>query len=260
MTEDTLATPSPPTPYVQNKPKKKTKFWKKNKVIVYLSLIRLFSALPEAGVIESALFYLRQKLHFTDCQNGWLFCFVGIALMFSQIVLLPFLKRYLSNNGFLLIGLLCNALHMIGYAIAPNAKFMYFNEILAGLALLGTTALLSILSESIPRTQQGFALGALGSVSSLCSAVGPLMFTRLYTYFLREYNFPEFPFYLGSAMVFWAIIFVYFLPGGYSCFKKKKLTRTLVQKVPGSNVSNTTYTASSPPSPPAPPPPYTPYS
>ena len=59
--------------------------------MLVLAVISFGSSLPESGVIEAAINYLRDVLHFSDIDNCWIFVTVGIVSIIVQV-------NYINTN------------------------------------------------------------------------------------------------------------------------------------------------------------------
>ena len=75
--------------------------------------------------------------------------------------------------------------------------------------MIASPAIQSIVSRSLGPSQQGMGLGVLASVSGICAALGPLLFSALYSYCRHPpLSFPELPFYIGAGLVSVGIVVV----------------------------------------------------
>ena len=69
--------------------------------------------------------------------------------------------------------------------------------------MIASPAIQSIVSRSLGPSQQGMGLGVLASVSGICAALGPLLFSALYSYCRHPpLSFPELPFYIEAGFRF----------------------------------------------------------
>ena len=174
----------------------------KSPLVGLLAAISFCSSLPESGLVESALFYVQDKLHFTGIDNAWLFATTGFCGLVVQTLLLRWLLSVGDEKWIILLGLSANGIHMMGYAVSWKKWCMYVVEALAALSMIASPAIQSILSHSLKPSEQGAGLGLLASVTGLCSALGPLLFSALYSYCRRPpLSLPELPFYCGTGMV-----------------------------------------------------------
>ena len=177
-------------------------FLKDHRLVGLLATIQLVTALPESGLVETALFNVEDHLAFTKIDNSWLFFTTGACGLVVQTVLLQALLKLGDEKHIILIGLSANAIHMIGYAVAWQKWCMYVVEGLAALSMIASPAISSMLSRRLNSTEQGLGLGILASVSGLCSCLGPLLFSNVYSWCRKPpLSFPQLPFYLGAALV-----------------------------------------------------------
>ena len=74
---------------------------------------------------------------------------------------------------------------------------MHTTQALAGLV---TPAVQSLMTQSVPKNEQGELQGALSSLSSVAGVAGPLASTRLFGYFVSD----KAPMLLPGAPFFWS--------------------------------------------------------
>ena len=143
---------------------------------------------------------------------------VGVVALFGQTLGLKAFADHHSEFFILILGLVFNLLHLIGYAMCgffPHKTIVFVVETLAALCFLQVVACNSILSSRLGANEQGFGLGTLSAVKGLTTAFGPLMFGALYATFRKApYEFPEMPFIAGAVLVLISIVVAaIWLPG-----------------------------------------------
>ena len=108
-------------------------------------------------------------------------------------------------------GVLFSCLGMIGYAIAWEGWMVYAVIFLTALEGLADPPLRSIAAGKVPPSAQGELQGALTSVSSITTIIGPLIFTQLFAVFTgmnAPFVFAGMPYAVGAGLVFLALVIV----------------------------------------------------
>jgi DHA1 family tetracycline resistance protein-like MFS transporter len=109
---------------------------------------------------------------------------------------------------------------MLAFAFANQSWMMFVFMIPYCLGGIAGPALQGILAGYVPPSEQGELQGALTSMMSLTSIVGPLVMTNLFSYFTRPnapLHFSGAPFLLGSILLLFSAIVA------YNVLKQKKV-------------------------------------
>lgn len=150
-------------------------------------------------------FYTIFKFHWTEAAVGGSLAFIGLMMATSQGVLTRVVIPRIGERRTALIGLMCATTAYLGFAVATRGWMMYAwmtAWLMAGLVYPSMNA---IMSQQVPANAQGELQGAVGSLYSLASVVGPPLMTQLFGYFSSHTE----PVYLpGAAFVCAAILMV----------------------------------------------------
>jgi DHA1 family tetracycline resistance protein-like MFS transporter len=160
--------------------------------------------------IEGVLpFYLIEKFQWTLHSISALGIFIGLLIAGIQggvvrwtIPKFGLRKNIMAGIAFYGIGLILIAFNNVGW-------LMYLYMIPYCLGGIGGTALQGFISDNVPANEQGELQGALASLVSLTTIIGPLMMTTLFHHFTKKdavVYFPGAPFLLGAVLMFIAII------------------------------------------------------
>jgi MFS transporter, DHA1 family, tetracycline resistance protein len=141
---------------------------------------------------------------------GWNEKMIGLSLGFVGVM------AALVQGGLTraVIPKLGNFLYAVGYllfALANQGWMMFAITVIASLGGIAMPALQGIMSNQVPMNEQGELRGALTSVMSLTSVIGPLIMTNLFAYFTSEaapFQLPAAPFWLGSILTFLSWLFI----------------------------------------------------
>ncbi|MDW5312918.1 TCR/Tet family MFS transporter [Rhizobium sp. PL01] len=106
------------------------------------------------------------------------------------------------------VGLIFTGLGLVGYAFAFQGWMIYAVIIVTCLEALADPPLRSIASAKVPPSAQGELQGALSSISSFTTILGPLMFAQIFSVFTAPQApvaFAGAPYVLGAVFVALAI-------------------------------------------------------
>ena len=220
------------------------RFDTRRRVLICLAVVSFFGSLPESGILDVSLYYLKDKLGFDRKLNGWLFFGFGIVGLLAQTIVLRVAMRLLRRQDhrgkgegkgegeddgdvgkddahaqvgglkwLLVLALIAESAHFAVYALSTRVWMPFLAIGLAAIYLLSTPAMNGIVSATLSSDEQGAGLGALGSVKSLCGVFGPFLFTGLYARGKHiSPPLPELPFIVSSALVFVAVAAAVALP------------------------------------------------
>lgn len=156
-------------------------------------------------------FYCMEKYGWSEKMVGLSLGFVGIMAAVVQGGLTRTLIPKLGNYRSISIGLILYGIGFVLYALANQGWMMFAVTALASLGGIAMPALQGIMSNQVPMNEQGELRGALTSVMSLTSVIGPLIMTNLFAYFTSKSApilLPAAPFWMGALLIFlsWGLI------------------------------------------------------
>ncbi len=144
---------------------------------------------------------------------------IGFLVGLVQGLLIRWINPKIGNERSIYYGLLLYAIGMLLFAFATESWMMFVFLIPYCLGGICGPALQSVITQNIPSNQQGELQGALTSLISATSIVGPPLMTNLFYFFTHKsapFQFPGAPFFLGFILMLTSAFFVYF------AFQKKK--------------------------------------
>ncbi len=151
------------------------------------------------------------RYRWSEAQIGLSLGLFGIAAAFVMAVVLPRVLPILGERRTAITGVLFSGLGLVGYAIAWEGWMVYAVIFLTALEGLADPPLRSIAAGKVPPSAQGELQGALTSVSSITTIVGPLIFTQLFAIFTgtrAPFVFAGMPYAFGAGLVFLALVIV----------------------------------------------------
>jgi DHA1 family tetracycline resistance protein-like MFS transporter len=148
---------------------------------------------------------------FTIEKFGWSEGLIGISLgvvgLLTAIVqggLIRFINPRLGNERSVYVGLGLYGLGLLLFAFASQSWMMFVFLIPYCLGGIAGPALQSIISGNVPPNEQGELQGALTSLISATSIIGPPLMTNLFAYFTKPnapVQFAGAPFLLGALLM-----------------------------------------------------------
>lgn len=177
------------------------------------SLILVYVA---AHALQSTWTYINlERFHWSKKLLGLSLGVVGVMTMIVQGGLIRIIHPKLGNEKSVYIGLAIYSLGMMAFAFATESWMMFAFMVPYCLGGIAGPALQAILAGHVPPNEQGELQGALTSMISATSIVGPLVMTHLFAYFTQPgapVYFTGAPFFLGSlllmgsAVVAWSVL------------------------------------------------------
>jgi DHA1 family tetracycline resistance protein-like MFS transporter len=144
-------------------------------------------------------FYTISKFGWTTAQIGYSLAFVGMVMAISQGVLTRVLiPRLGGERRAVAVGMLFAILAYLGYGFADQGWMMYAVSLTTVLVAISYPAMNALMSQHTPPNAQGELQGAVASVYSLSSILGPPLMTQVFGYFARPDAPVDFP---GAAFV-----------------------------------------------------------
>jgi MFS family permease len=144
---------------------------------VYFLFYLGFSAFTGIFVID-----VRDRFNWGPQAAGWVLFFVGIVAAVVQGGFLPKLLKHFKAGKLAGFGLILVAIAILGVASIRVGHDLYATQCLFATGVgLSTPGLRSLISQSVPASQQGILGGLTQGAISLTELLGPLMAGRLYT-------------------------------------------------------------------------------
>ncbi|TAE37782.1 MAG: MFS transporter [Runella slithyformis] len=147
-------------------------------------------------------YYVMEKFGWNQDLVGYSLGFVGLMVAIVQGGLTRVLIPKLGQQRAVFVGLSFYALGFVLFAFASQGWMMYAFMIPYSLGGLAGPSLQAIISGYVPPNEQGELQGALTSLVSITSIVGPLFMTNLFAYFTSDAAPFQFP---GAAFIAGAV-------------------------------------------------------
>lgn len=155
--------------------------------------------------IESVLpFFLVEKFNWTLSSISSLGIFIGVLLISIQGGLIRWIIPKFGQKKSIVAGLLFYAIGLILIAFANYGWLMYVYMIPYCLGGISGPALQGLITSKVPANEQGELQGALTSLTSVTTIIGPLLMTSIFAHFTSpqaSIHFPGAPYLVGAILM-----------------------------------------------------------
>lgn len=203
------------------KEKRRQFHWKRANPLGSLQLFKRYPAIGGLAISFFLIYMAAQSVQgnwnfFTIYRFNWSEKMVGISLAVVGLLvgvvqgaLTGPVTRKLGNERSIYIGLLLYTLGLTLFAFATEGWMMFVFLVPYCLGGISGPAIQSILAGHVPANEQGELQGALTSLMSLTTIIGPLIMNNLFSFFTREkapVHFPGVSFLLGAVFMLFSVI------------------------------------------------------
>ena len=148
-------------------------------------------------------YYTMSKFGWNEQLVGYSLGFVGLTVGIVQGALIRVIIPKLGQHKSVYIGLGLYTIGFVLFALASQTWMMFAFMIPYALGGIAGPSLQGIISHHVPPNEQGELQGALTSLMSATSIIGPLLMTNIFSYFTSSAAPVHFP---GAAMMLGAIL------------------------------------------------------
>lgn len=176
-----------------------------------IALILVYVALH--AVQSNWHFFTMYQFNWTERTVGLSLGLLGLLIALVQGILMRWTTPKLGEHKSIYFGLLFYALGLMLFAFTNQGWLMFVFLVPYSLGGICGPALQSIISKNVPANEQGELQGALASLVSATSILGPPLMTNLFYYFTHDkapFQFSGAPFFLASILMLMSVIIIYF--------------------------------------------------
>lgn len=148
-------------------------------------------------------FFTIERFAWDNKMVGYSLTVVGILVALVQGLLIRWINPKLGNEKSVYLGIALYCLGFFLFAFANEGWMMFVFLIPYCLGGIAGPALQGIMSSQVPDNEQGELQGALTSLISITSIIGPLVMTKVFSFFTKKESFIYFPgaaFFLAGVM------------------------------------------------------------
>jgi len=172
-------------------------------ILVYISV---------HAVQSTWTFYNMEKFNWTPQLVGYSLTFVGVMIALVQGGLIRAIIPKLGKERSVYVGLGLYSIGFLLFAFATKGWMMFAFLIPYALGGIAGPSIQGIISTHVPPNEQGELQGALTSLMSATSIVGPVLMTSLFAYFTDKNApliFPGAPFAMGAFLTMLSSLLAY---------------------------------------------------
>lgn len=171
-----------------------------------LGLIVAFFLIYTAGQSLPATwpYFTMLVFEWDETMVGYSLAFVGFLVALVQGLLVRYTSKKWKSSKSIIIGFILWTLGMGIFAFATNQWIFLAGLVPYCLGGIATPTLQGIISNQVPENEQGELQGALTSITSVTSIIGPLIMTSLFYGFTNtgaHIHFPGAPYLLSSILI-----------------------------------------------------------
>jgi DHA1 family tetracycline resistance protein-like MFS transporter len=150
---------------------------------VWICAVFFLYALAQSVYPSAWAFVSTYRYGWSERQIGLSLGVFGIGSAIVMGLVMPRLVPVLGEWKTALIGLVVCLLGFVGYAAASQGWMVYAVIAATAMESIADAPLRSIAASKVPASAQGELQGAMSSLSSLTTIIGPLVFTQLFGWF-----------------------------------------------------------------------------
>ncbi len=177
---------------------------KKYPVVSGLIVSLILISIAHHAVQSNWAFFTMYKFNWDAEMVGYSLAAVGVLISIVQGFLIRIITPKLGQNKSIYLGFALSALGLVLFGIAWEGWMMFAVLVPYCLGGIAGPALQGLISNQVPNTEQGELQGALTSLISLTSIIGPLIMNNLFAYATAKdslFFLPGAPFFLATALV-----------------------------------------------------------
>lgn len=176
---------------------------KRYPIILGLVGALVFIYIASHAVQTTWAYFTIEKFEWNEQMIGYSLGVVGIMSALVQGLLIRKAIPILGQKRSVILGMLLYTIGFILFGVASESWQMFVFIIPYSLGGIAGPALQGIMSSQVPASEQGELQGALTSMMSATSIVGPPVMTGLFAYFTAQnapMYFPSAPLFLGATL------------------------------------------------------------
>ncbi len=177
-------------------------------LIVNLASVLFLMALTDQLLYVTWSLYTQTRFAWNTAESGLSLTAFGLAGAIVEGLLVAWIVKRLGRQRSIVSGLACIALSYLLFGLATQGWMIYAVIPFFAFGSVYGSAIQGLVGSSIPSNEQGTVQGAIASLTSITSMIGPLVGGSLLSYFLSENAFvkiPGFTFLLAAALAFIAM-------------------------------------------------------
>lgn len=152
----------------------------RNQFFRLISSLAFFSGMVSSGDQVLLIYYLEERLAFTNADVSVMFMIMGIMGLVAQAVILKPLNDCIGEKMVVAFAFLCGAIDNAMYGLARHKYTIFGAVAISGLTGMAFPTISAIKANNVDVTEQGRIQGALYSLQALASGIGPVVLRYVY--------------------------------------------------------------------------------
>lgn len=161
-----------------------------DQTVLLICITVVFSFIPEAGVYSCILVYIRYVIGFSMSNVVIYIATVGVLSVIFQSSI-GILMRIMGPKRTVLLGLFCEAMHLLWFSFATFDWMVWIAGFLASFSSITYPAISAYVSVHSDGDKQGLIQGIVMGVRSLCNGIGPALFGIFFFLFDVDLSYNE---------------------------------------------------------------------
>lgn len=148
-------------------------------------------------------YYTMEKFKWNETMVGYSLGFVGLVIAAVQGGLIRLVIPKIGQKNAIYIGLIFYIIGFLLFAVASKGWMMFVFMIPYGLAGIFGPAMQGLISNSVPKNEQGELQGVIASLMSATAIFGPAVMTQLFSFYTSNkapIYLPGAPYFLSAAL------------------------------------------------------------
>ena len=167
--------------HVITRPIRELSILNRNHFFRLISSLAFFSGMVQSGDQVLLIYYLEERLGFTNKDVSIMFFIMGVMGVVAQAFLLKPLNDLLGEKLVVALAFTCGAIDNTMYGLAKNKQTIFAAVGIAGLTGMAFPTISAIKANNVAESEQGRIQGALYSLQALASGIGPVALRYVYS-------------------------------------------------------------------------------
>jgi len=177
---------------------------RKYPAVLWVIVAFFFYWLAHAVWPSAWAFIALHRYGWSEWEIGFVFAFYGLGEIFTMGLVLPWLAKRWPDRRISLFGIVISCIAFIGYGMAFQGWMVYAVFSVTFLEYLAHAPLRALATAQVPSSGQGELQGALTSITSLTTVLGPVVYSWLFQLGIQ----PQMPFFFAGLPLMVSAIFV----------------------------------------------------
>ena len=160
-----------------------------------LLFVIAFTATFLAGQVlpSTWAFFTMKAYDWTDVDVGISLAVVGVLVGIAQGFLVGKSVKKFGSKNVIIGGFILWTFGMFAFAMASESYMLYLALIPYALGAVASPVIQGVMSNAVPKNEQGNLQGALTSLISLTAIFGPILFTKVFYLYTKDGADPYYP-------------------------------------------------------------------